>query len=506
MNPIQSIAALFGGNRKPWLARKAWRERRIVSHGVRGCVLALAVPFFGLITLMALIGALVNVSENPGEAAQALLVAVIFGGALAAFTYWWRVWTKFGKSVCHLETLPGVIGGWFKASVEVKLPADVIPSVNVNLENFKIVNRSKVTRWKTSDRVLPDRFTRIQGDKYMVPIRFQIPAGKDYFKYWLLQVKAELPGVDLRADFHVPIFETDEAPLEEQAPYYTGNQKNAKRTSGLTEFTFFNGQPHAEEAPGNLQNYTPLNDPLNKGFITEVTEEELSSFIGKNAENYIQKFRKFNVDGVDKFSWTWHWPAFFFGFWWLLYRKFYVWAFISLILGIIPYWFFLNSFIYGVIANFMYYKKAKKRILKYKNAQQSVDPWQMAPALSKIGGVTKGFVLLFVILGWVGILFAIYYPCSSHYRAKSYNAAAQAELGHAAVAQEEYFADHEKYAESIELLVTPEYRLSVDERVVIKILKADNSFYLMSAYHKGGNKRFFMNSSDGEIHEMDRYD
>ena len=372
MSPMQSISALFGGHRKPWLARKAWRERRIVSHGVRGCFFALAIPFFGLLALFCFMGALINVFENPGEAAQALLVGAIFGGALAAVTYWWRMWREFGKTVCHLETLPGVIGGWFKASVEVKLPAYATVGLKVKLENFKIVGRSKVTKWKTSERVLPDRFTRIQGDKYMVPIRFQIPAHKDYYAHWRLEVKAELPGVNLRADFLVPIFETDEAPFEEQAPYYTGNQENDEKTSGPEQSTFFNGQLQTQQDLGKLQDYTRLNNPMNEGYITEVTEKEFSSYIEKNAENYIRKFRKFNVDGVDKFSWTWHWPAFFLGFWWLLYRKLYVWALIAFLLLMIPYWFFLNSFVYGVIANFIYYKHVKKKITQKKKAAASL--------------------------------------------------------------------------------------------------------------------------------------
>jgi hypothetical protein len=208
---LMSTSDLLGGHQKPWLALKEWRERRIISHGVRGCFFALAILFFGSLALICLIGLLINLFRNPGEAVEALFLGSIFGGGLAVVTYWWRNWRKFGKSVCHLETLPGVIGGWFKASVEVKLPADVTPSVKVKLENFKIVGARpmvRLTKWETSEIVLPDRFTRIQGDRYMVPIRFQIPARMDYYADWQFQVKAEFPGVNLRADFIVPIFET----------------------------------------------------------------------------------------------------------------------------------------------------------------------------------------------------------------------------------------------------------------------------------------------------------
>lgn len=68
-----------------------------------------------------------------------------------------------------------------------------------------------------------------------------------------------------------------------------------------------------------------------------VTENELAAFIGGKAQKYLRKFRKFSIDGIDRFSATWYWPAFLVGFWWLLYRKMYLWAFVYLILLMIPY-------------------------------------------------------------------------------------------------------------------------------------------------------------------------
>ena len=72
-------------------------------------------------------------------------------------------------------------------------------------------------------------------------------------------------------------------------------------------------------------------------FQLTVTEDEFAAFIGAKAQKYLLKFRKFSVDGIDHFSATWHWPAFLVGFWWLLYRKMYLWAFVYFILLIIPY-------------------------------------------------------------------------------------------------------------------------------------------------------------------------
>jgi CRP-like cAMP-binding protein len=67
---------------------------------------------------------------------------------------------------------------------------------------------------------------------------------------------------------------------------------------------------------------------------TEITDEEFAYFIGRNADYYIPKFRKFNDEG---FSITWNWPAFFFQFFWMAYRKMYLWAFFAVV-GVLFYY------------------------------------------------------------------------------------------------------------------------------------------------------------------------
>ena len=128
----------------------------------------------------------------------------------------------------------------------------------------------------------------------------------------------------------------------------------------------------------------------------EPTERDFVNFVGDNAYKYLRQFKKFNVDGVDEFAWTWNWPACFFGFWWLLYRKLYVWGLIGFLLVFIPfwiifgslvYWVFVNSMVYGIVANYIYYKHAKKKIIKYKTAEAPADPHKAAIALRKKGGV-----------------------------------------------------------------------------------------------------------------------
>ena len=130
----------------------------------------------------------------------------------------------------------------------------------------------------------------------------------------------------------------------------------------------------------------------------EVTEEDFSHFTGKNADKYLPKFKKFNVDGVDKFAVTWHWPAVFFTFFWMLYRKLYLWAlFVFVFLKITAYLALLAAIIFGMTANYIYYKHAKRKIIRYKTANAPADSSQSAIALRKIGGVNRWAAVLAVI-------------------------------------------------------------------------------------------------------------
>ena len=229
MSPIQRLSARSEAQRKPWLASKEWRERRIVSsHGVRGFFFALALAGFGLPAIITIAIGIWGVVEGHPDGVLFLVIGAFYAGGLAVARYQWGTWRKFGQSVCHLETLPGVIGGWFKASVEVKLPVGTRPAVLVTLAN-NINGGGGSTVWEISERVFHAQFTRIQGERYLVPVRFHIPARKDYYVQptwtplkvsgcWVLKIRAELPGMNLGTGFFVPIFETDEAPPEEQTP------------------------------------------------------------------------------------------------------------------------------------------------------------------------------------------------------------------------------------------------------------------------------------------------
>ena len=238
-----------------------------------------------------------------------------------------------------------------------------------------------------------------------------------------------------------------------------------------------------------------------------LSEEDFTHFIGKNADKYLLKFRKFNIDGVDKFSVTWHWPAFFFGFLWMLYRKLYLWALVAFAIGIISLQLsdlgLLITIVWGVTGNYIYYKHAKKKIHKLKTDQPSFDLSLMATSLRKIGGVNRWAAYIPVIIVIAGIWVAIIIPNYHAYKMRSYNAAAQADLRNACTAQESHFVDNATYCDSIERLTGAYYGLYLSEGVTVYVQSANKDHYLMVAFHEKGNRKYVITGPGGEISEAE---
>jgi thiol-disulfide isomerase/thioredoxin len=153
----------------------------------------------------------------------------------------------------------------------------------------------------------------------------------------------------------------------------------------------FHQRPHALEAEAES------GDP----------EADLIAFIGDNAHKYIVKFRKFNQGGTDSFAFTWHWPAFFFGPLWMWYRKLNRWAWLALVLDLIPVVDGLAKITFALTGNYIYYKHCKNKIKDLRRSKPSSD---LSASLAYAGGVQRwvfSFSTVLVILALAGVtLFA----------------------------------------------------------------------------------------------------
>lgn len=140
---------------------------------------------------------------------------------------------------------------------------------------------------------------------------------------------------------------------------------------------------------------------------SDVTDEALRMFIGRNAEKYLKKWSKIDsARPMSKFGWNW--PAFLFNVYWLAYRKMYLqslmWGAAFLIVGL----FFkeiliIGPIVLGVTANAQYFAIAKHKVQKIKAA--SGEPGTQRAAMMRQGG-TSALGLIVSLVIYVGVAVA----------------------------------------------------------------------------------------------------
>ena len=245
--------------------------------------------------------------------------------------------------------------------------------------------------------------------------------------------------------------------------------------------------PNCGDQLSNIQS-----DMQNSPGSTIITEQDYGNFIGKNADKYLTKFKKFNIDGTDSFSATWHWPAFFVPFFWMLYRKLYLWALLVFVLMIMPVVNFAFPFLmilFGITGNYIYYKHTRKNLLEIKLAPSSSEI-QKAANIAHQGGVNKAVVIVvaiwFIFIG--AILGAIAIPQFVAFKNRAACVAAKADLKNAYTSSQAYFFDHPKgninNADDLK-----DYGFQKSGNVLVQIIGKANSL-IMSASHPDCDKTY----------------
>ena len=226
------------------------------------------------------------------------------------------------------------------------------------------------------------------------------------------------------------------------------------------------------------------------GATTAVTENDLTMFVGKNTDKYLGSFRKFAAGGEDSFAATWHWPAFFFSFWWLLYRKMYVWMLVFLFLGCIPVAGLLAMIGFGLSAKYLYYKHAKKKIAAVK--VQTPSEVDRAAAIARAGGVNNVAIVLLplFLVAFIAILAAIAIPQFAQYRVKAADQQAKHEIQDACSRGLAIFSRQPE-----KMLIEPDELLYEGlvrtPEVDMMLLDGRRDTFSISAKHRKGAKEYF---------------
>ena len=211
---------------QPWMLRKDWASGRIKDSNLTAAiVISCFALFWNGIAWTVTIGILMQGELGKEPAAYFVLLFPLVGIGLAwAAIYQFSRYRKFGTSIFELAENPGVIGG--------NLGGVILTKVNIKPQDgFKLSLRC-IHKWTTgsgknssthtetlweSEQVLHEDAMADDLTRSALPVLFFIPYEcKETERlssraeiYWELTAKASLPGTDYKAEFRVPVFQTE---------------------------------------------------------------------------------------------------------------------------------------------------------------------------------------------------------------------------------------------------------------------------------------------------------
>jgi hypothetical protein len=131
-------------------------------------------------------------------------------------------WLKYRHTFCQLETIPGEIGGEFKAVLFPKPGLEKFNELLVRLTCVQNITEVRRRKHYTRDMVLwtnqyvstIEQLTERPGEPITIPVHFQIPdtcreSTPDREKgaiEWELSISTASPGINFHVSFIVPVF------------------------------------------------------------------------------------------------------------------------------------------------------------------------------------------------------------------------------------------------------------------------------------------------------------
>jgi hypothetical protein len=226
-------AKVAAGPGSPWLWRDDWAAGRSNGKNIGGNVAlwgfaifwdAISFPAAALALPKAMAGNLVLLIVLIFP-----LVGIILTVAAALGTMRAR---RFGRTSFWFATLPFTPGGTLSGSIHLKMPITAVHGIDVRLSCVRRVttssgdNRTTVDTilWQEEQNIPNESLTRAYAEAH-VPIHFTLPPDTYVTNtdnpndkvLWILHAQADVPGVDFKDDYEVPVFRTKAASMVESA-------------------------------------------------------------------------------------------------------------------------------------------------------------------------------------------------------------------------------------------------------------------------------------------------
>jgi hypothetical protein len=214
----------------PWLARADWAAGEIRGSGgatVAVPILAVLVVWW-TIASMPLVGKMPEVFQgtNSPWAVTTLVFPAVGAVLLLALVYQFIRGRKFGQSVLQLAATPGVVGGQLGGVIRIPKMVRAIEGFRLKLSCIEHIRtgegkNSRIIEeplWQ-DERLVTEPMRDRLGGAIAVPVLFAIPYQAEETSRatsarnieWRLEASAEMPGVDYKARFAVPVFKTAES-------------------------------------------------------------------------------------------------------------------------------------------------------------------------------------------------------------------------------------------------------------------------------------------------------
>jgi hypothetical protein len=277
-----------------WQSIGKWKNGRVKS-GAKAMIwisLLFGISFTG-ISLPAVLEIPNEINKGNYAILAALLFPLVGVSALALFVYSVMAWRKFGTTELVLDPVPGSIGGDFGGYIDIPVSWNPKNTVNITLNCQRLTTTGSGKNRSTKTKVIWQR----EGIATLSPVtgathcefRFAIPedlpesekSSSDYHQ-WLLQMDCELPGIDFKRNFTVPVFQTEKPQLSSlKAEYAKDSAPLDKAPDGIVRI---------QQMPQGLQFYYPWHRHLWMAIMTLVFGSIFAGigiFVGLNASEIL---------------------------------------------------------------------------------------------------------------------------------------------------------------------------------------------------------------------------
>lgn len=219
----------------PWKVRPNWRSSEVPEREEASAVGAFFAVLWNLVAWPGAAYLIYSEFAQPGEPEWAVLLVLLF--PLVGIGIGWAVGSafmrrrKYGRSTCMMETMPGRLGQYLAARVQTGMNAAEAPEegFHVQLSCYRRYIRyttdsdgdrkrkvEKDLKWRDEKHVRGKPYGA--QNKLEVPISFKLPEDgrpstpekSEERILWQLDVSADVPGLDYKSSFELPVFEADE--------------------------------------------------------------------------------------------------------------------------------------------------------------------------------------------------------------------------------------------------------------------------------------------------------